>query len=535
MAQLNILNPTLIDNGTGNPFNFWSIGANAAWSPSDSYPLRNGADGGYNAPGDNSLFQNSVFSDYGTGVSHIVKINIAGAITPFSLTVLFGTVTAATITTTGINYAIGAAAGNATLKFNITQGYCNIDFVQDASNISILSMTGASTNFIAPVYNPIWFEVSSMYYSQPNFRYVFDVFTGTTASGNPLARVKLLPRPTANPTSAPCLFSPARILESYLSYDARIQNIVQPMNSANHMTPYIIKFGQEYGLLSTGTTVYSGLTYFSGYCHNAVLQYEQVPGWDYTDYLVGSSSQKFLTNQPRSGVKVKNSTDRGTLSFMQIYSAATKARLITYQNSGGTITNFINITGVTANNIIHLPAGPWNLNHLPNSAATINLSTDYKYTLEAYSSSVLSEPMTYLIDTKCSKYDTVRLQFLNRLGTFDYFNFDMVSRKTVNVTRNTFRKVLAYNYQLGDRGESVLDIDGQYSYSVQSDWVNQAESNWLEELVTSPEVYVINSDGTASPIIIDDNSIEIKKTINDKLFAYSFNYHAANKLNGQRN
>lgn len=531
MAQITVKNPKFLDRGDGLPDN-WSIGGLSSWSCDDLNPQSSGIGGGYQGAGDNTLFQNSVFTDYASAVSHRIKVVVGGVITPCSVAVRFGTANIGTITAAGTYYFTGVATANATLIFDIQQGFINLEYVMDATEIDIVSMTGADATWIEPVYNPIWFEVSSTRTAQPNFKYVFDVFTGVTASGNPLTRVKLLPRPNANPMETPkCLFSPARILESYLGYDARIQNIVEPTNSIRHFTPYTILFGDEFGDLSTGTTIYSGLTRFSGYTWNGVNQYEQIPGFDFTDFLIPGG--RYLTNQP-SEVYIKNSTDRGTLSFMQINSAATKTKLIVYQNSGGTKSYFMEHTGITPNNIVHVPSGIWNLNNLPNSADTVNLSTDYKYTLECWNGNSISNVKTYLIDTKCGKYSTVRLQFLNRLGGFDYMNMNLVSKKTLTVKKDTYRKVLGYNYQLGDRGSTVLDIDGGYSYKVQSDWISDEESIWLQELISSNEVYVINSDGTATPIVLDENSYEIKNSLNDKLFNISINYTLASKLNSQR-
>src|ERR1035437_7710612 len=86
---------------------------------------------------------------------------------------------------------------------------------------------------VTPVYNPFYYDVTSTHTTQPNFKYVFDVYTGTTGTGTLQARIKLLPRPGA----ANCIFSPARILESFLSYDQNIQNIIAATNSKNHIIP----------------------------------------------------------------------------------------------------------------------------------------------------------------------------------------------------------------------------------------------------------------------------------------------------------
>ena len=388
---------------------------------------------------------------------------------------------------------------------------------------------------VSPAYNSFYFNVTSTNTAQPNYKYVFSVFSGSTGAGNPMSTIKLLPRPGG---SANCIFSPARVLESLVSYDARIQNIIAVTNSLNHITSYCIRFGEEYGSLNTGVTVFSSITSATGYIFNGVQQYEQLPSWKYNDYVLTGSTSKFLTNQPRSGVFIKNNTDRGTLSYMQLINGGNPASdalvLTTYQTSGGSIQYIGNYSSGFTNNIIHVPSGIWNINNA-GLGTLINTATDKQYDLFiSGSTGQISERIIYKITPICSKYDTIRIQFLNRLGGFDYFNFNLVSRKTINITRNSFKKVLNYNYSIGDRGTTVLDIDGIYSYTVQSDWVNQNESNWLEELITSNEVYVIDSSGNAFPIIINDNSVEIKKSVNDKLLSYMFSYSSANKINGQR-
>ena len=529
--SVTILNPRLIDNGSGG-FANWNNATDGVWNPIDESPDNHGAFGVNVGGANNRLIQNNVFTDYGTSTSHRIKVSVSFMTPGASISVLFGTTTASTITTTGITYVTGAAVANSNLIFNLTNAWAVIDYALMADvDISI------SPSLVSPVYNPFYFNVNSIHTSQPNFKYVFDIFTGTTVTGIPQSRIKLLPRPGG---SANCIFSPARVLESYLSYDKNIQNIIAATNSLNHITPYTILFGEEYGLLSTGTTVYSGETSFSGFAFNGVLQYSQIPSWDYTQYDLTSSTSKFLTNQPRSGVYIKNTTDRSTASYMShivpgIDPISNTLVLTVYRNSGSTlVVNGTYSPGFNPGNIVHIPTGIWNINNA-GLGTLINTNTDSKYDIFiSASTGHISERLTYLIDTNCTKYDTVRIQFLNRLGGFDYFNFNLVSKKTVNITRNSFKKVLDYNYSVGDRSETILDIDGHNSYSVQSNWVNQDESNWLEELVTSTEVYVINSDGTSHPIIIDDNSVEIKKTINDKLLSYLFTYHSANKINGQR-
>jgi hypothetical protein len=148
-----------------------------------------------------------------------------------------------------------------------------------------------------------------------------------------------------------------------------------------------------------------------------------------------------------------------------------------------------------------------------------------------------SQIQTFIIDTSCSKYTPVRFMWLNRLGCFDYFDATLVSRKFLSINRDTYQKTLAYNYSsnLGNRGSTVVDVTAQEVYLATTNWVGQPTSNWLEELFTSNEVYILdNNTGYLTTIIIDDSSIEVKKTINDKLINYEFNYHKAVQLAIQR-
>lgn len=414
----------------------------------------------------------------------------------------------------------------------------------------MINLTGGTPQIIEPVYNPFYFIGTSSNISQPNFRFVMDVYTASSinlSSQSFITRYRILPRPGANNF----VFSPARALENYHSSDLYLDNYTVSSaltigynltggtsGTTQVLSAYVVKFGEEYGLTSTGTTIYSGLSGFTGYSLNAVRQYTDVQNWNYLEYVNLGSTSKFLTNRP-SEIYIKNSTDRDILSILRVQTS--RMRVTTYQNSGST-RSFI-LSGIPANNQhFHYGTGVWNLNNYSATTAgtftIVNLNTDYKYTCQLIdfnsSPNELSEIKTYLIDDRSCKYETIRLIFLNRLGGWDGINFNLVSRRTINPTRTTYKKVLPYNYVVGMRGTSILDIDTTETKTITSDWFNDNESTWIEELFTSPEVYEQQSDGTILPIIINTSSIEIKKSINDKLFNYSLDYTMAHNKYSQR-
>lgn len=400
-----------------------------------------------------------------------------------------------------------------------------------------------------PAYGPftdLYYFCSSTNTTQPNFKFIFDLYTGSTATTS-VARVKMFPKPTTTSTD----YSPARVLESYVSYDL-LQNIIGVVPQSGCLVQYYVMFGEEYGASATGTTIYPNLAYSSGYTWNSTLKYEQQPYFNWTNFQLSGVTGRFLTNAPLTQ-KIR-ANERASLSFLNFsggnasYPTVPKYfRVRSYQNSGGSrsvyITDSVNtastISQTTPNLLQHLGCGPWNFSQLTSnmlfnsSLPVINTNTDYKYDITGMytdDNGVLqpcSSAMTYSIDTNCYRYQPVRFMWLNKLGGMDYFTALLVSRHTNNITRNTFQKVLPFNYVVGNRGKTVTDVDIQETVVVTTDWVTDAESTWLQEFFQSPEAYELHDDGTILPIIIDNASVEDKKKINDGLINYEFNYSYA--------
>lgn len=403
---------------------------------------------------------------------------------------------------------------------------------------------------INPAYNPIYFEVSSNNTTQPNFQYVFQLYTGATL----ISTVNLLPRPN----TAWCLFNPSRILQSYVGYDLGYQTITGMTSTSNNVVPFTVQFGESYGLLSTGTTVYSGLASSSNIAFNSVLSYNDYPNWptifnntyynDYNGSPKSVTSLSFLTNQPRSGVYVNLATDRGCVAVFSpffansFYSGQGYSVSVTHSDHSVSSYSFNNPPTVSGD-IMYIPSGPWNLNNT-SLGQIVDVTSDLSYTIQGlvnvtvplHAETAYTESITYLIDQNCTKYTPVRIMFMNRWGNWDFFNFSLVSIKTVNISnRGTYQKTLPFNYTVGARQTTVLDIDGNYNYELTSNWINDATSSWLEELVTSPEIYIIDSSGNAKPMQLVENSYLVQTSLNNHLFNVTFNLTTSYLISTQHN
>lgn len=137
----------------------------------------------------------------------------------------------------------------------------------------------------------------------------------------------------------------------------------------------------------------------------------------------------------------------------------------------------------------------------------------------------------FKIVENCCLYENFQLVFLNRMGGMDYWNFNKQHLKKLNISREEYRRVLPWDYSVGDRGFDLLSVDADEVFQINSDWLTDYESNFLQEILTSQQVFYIDSDDNLIPIIITDSSYQIKRVLRDQLFNLQLNFKLANKLN----
>ena len=135
--------------------------------------------------------------------------------------------------------------------------------------------------------------------------------------------------------------------------------------------------------------------------------------------------------------------------------------------------------------------------------------------------------VTYRVNLECNlKYTPYNLHFMNHLGMFDTARFDLASRLTMDVDRKTFTK---RDYSFGANSVSYYSANGKYndskvnylnkkdhSYKLTMNAPTDAEYEWLDELIDSPQVY-FELDGYFYPVSIKNTNYEYSKYVNNRL------------------
>jgi len=274
-------------------------------------------------------------------------------------------------------------------------------------------------------------------------------------------------------------------------------------------------------------------------CYNGTRQYtERTTNFDTLYnmelYTPTTPPKNFMSNYP--GSKKVQLTDYETLGgILSSTSPSSPTINITFYNANGGVlsTTTIPLTGNTYRRV-DFGVGPKNLLSMVGSypnLSYVNTCSYYTYVLKK-SYAQLSEIKTYVIDNTCSPYIKKRVCFMNRIGGYDYFNFTMDSKRSVSVKKEEYNRTLDWNYNIGDRGTTVFATDVDEVFSMNTNWITEKECAWLEELITSPDVYLI--EGTNKiPIVITDTKYENKTAMRDRIFNLTVNYKMANKMNIQ--
>ena len=110
----------------------------------------------------------------------------------------------------------------------------------------------------------------------------------------------------------------------------------------------------------------------------------------------------------------------------------------------------------------------------------------------------VSEAFYFYLYNNCLPENT-RVAWLNNRGGYDYFTFRSYRQDTKKITRQTYySRYFATNITSPDRNinrsTKTFGTDVDQQIVLESDYLNLATANWLEQLFYSPQVYLMKDD-----------------------------------------
>lgn len=135
---------------------------------------------------------------------------------------------------------------------------------------------------------------------------------------------------------------------------------------------------------------------------------------------------------------------------------------------------------------------------------------------------------TIVIKDICTKYTDNILYYLDRDGNILFFHFDKISKynytkKTNKVTLNPDRLNTTtgeYGSNTWDREDHIVSTAIESTILLNTDWITETQSRQLNDLWSSPQVWLHNGNDLLA-VTITNNGYEEIKSENESLFQYN--------------
>ncbi len=380
---------------------------------------------------------------------------------------------------------------------------------------------------VTPAYNDILCLLSSTNYLSGDFRYVAEI---KTSGGTTIAKLKT---PVIYGTDKGVV-NAKRILESYVTYDFDVTNTLNgTCPNQSSLMKYEIEIGEEWD-----GTEYLNQTSINAWIFNGAFSRRNYSTYVSGEWVMNSgTSSKFLTNQRSKRVKV-NQWDwlyfiayNNPLPFF-----ATFVRYKSYDASG-----LLKTVDVTYTAAAEITTGEYGINKVPSGRNIANIDSGEitagtmpiihaaatYYTIEVYdnSNAKISETYTIYLNEDCTRYDSVNIYYLNPMGGFDSFMFNKVRNDTYQPNRKQMKRqtyeLSGMSYAKNINKHEIVNYDTTERQTVvlNSDWINDAESIAMHELISSPVVFMqVSGESYYTPVTVSNDNWDQKETAVEGLF-----------------
>ena len=363
---------------------------------------------------------------------------------------------------------------------------------------------------LLPVGNSDVVVVSSNNTASANFRYVCDV-SGSLSS----ARVKCDKLPTTNNG----FFGVSKVVETLIA--PKIPQLTSGWQDGGYAVNTNLTFREEFG--SPPTVATGGTASASLIAWQAAFRQQDYAAYSPSGYQANTIAGATVTVSNRPTSYTLASADHDFLGFL-IKAGSTPVAEIQYNDTSGASARVFTVTGSSnisnyfnmgALGLYNLTAGQTSdsddgsvLFPLVGASYTVRLILD-----DAADDKDRTPTYTITIDN-CQRYNDLRVFFRNMYGGVDGYTFTRMNRQRVDVDRKT------YGYNASVYGDDVYDkqwsVTYRDTYTLNSDWLTDAEFTWLQEMIYASECW-IQLGTQLVPVVVQTNTYNVRKRVVDKL------------------
>ena len=252
--------------------------------------------------------------------------------------------------------------------------------------------------------------------------------------------------------------------------------------------------------------------------------------------LNGAGIIDFLTNQPKDGFCITPTQD---LYFSLANNYITDGSILFINSNGDELV--YNLTNDDVLSMVNVGASANPNVVISGTAGLIKDDTDW-YTFQFMANDLIvaySDLYNVCIDRRCKKND-YEILFMDRMGSFSSFAFQLASYERGNVTRDTYNRDIVgavtdgkWGYNSTDYGYSNINTKVEKTLELNTNWMSEQMAQYFEELITSPVTYLkVGTEYFAC--LVQENAFEVFKQKNKNLIKQKITVKFANNnaING---
>ena len=266
-----------------------------------------------------------------------------------------------------------------------------------------------------------------------------------------------------------------------------------------------------------------------------------------THLELSGTTASFLSNAPTT--QYANINDYGTVGLLPLNDSLSYMKF-TYYNSAGVslgtenVLTYLFASSSVTQKVLYFGCFPGNLQNWSTTfqgLVTANTIQGGYYTVQGFN--VSDDPISalYTINVNCPNlrnYEPIRLAWLNQWGAWDYYTFTQKSTRTISTKGSTYTQLegtwneSSFKLNGFKGGKRSFRVNATEKIKMNTDFVNESESEWFEDLINSPEVYMLEGFQTdtafsmlntyVTPVRLTTSSYTKKTIANDRLIQYDF-------------
>ena len=142
------------------------------------------------------------------------------------------------------------------------------------------------------------------------------------------------------------------------------------------------------------------------------------------------------------------------------------------------------------------------------------------------------ETTIYIRRLPCTKYDPMKLVFVNKYGVMQELWFTAKSTESITVSGDKFKSgFVSQNGAINRFKHQIADYNknGKIRYTLNTTYICEGVTRYVEELLLSEQVW-LQQNGDYFPVNVTSSDVQFKTSVNDKLVNYTIDVEQANDL-----